>query len=193
MGGEHFFRTSSKTKVEVLQMIRNLHLPHQKSHTKRLSPTLKPALKTSLMARKNSSAVLPHASVVNKAQLPANNVSKNEKRVVFDLKKVESIVILKANKGNCFVVMDPSDYNKKCKLYLMIKQRMKNLVVLNENSTRSCYLQRMKINWMTELIEGYTHPSDGLAPSIRGSVKQHKDGYRCDLLSTALVQLFITP
>ena len=49
------------------------------------------------------------ASILDKAQLPANNVSKYEKRALSDLKKDESIVIMKADKGNCFVVMDRSD------------------------------------------------------------------------------------
>ena len=53
------------------------------------------------------------ASILDKAQLPANNVSKHEKRALSDLKKDESIVIMKADKGNCFVLMDRSEYNLK--------------------------------------------------------------------------------
>ena len=49
------------------------------------------------------------ACILDKAQLPANNVSKHEKRALSDLKKDESIVIMKADKGNCFVMMDRSD------------------------------------------------------------------------------------
>ena len=63
---------------------------------------------------------------MDKVQLAANNVSKHEKRALSDLKKDESIVIMKADKDNCFVVMDRSEYNLKMQaFYLMIKQRMK--------------------------------------------------------------------
>ena len=40
------------------------------------------------------------------------------KRALSDLKKDESIVIMKADKGNCFVVMDRSDYNLKMQALL---------------------------------------------------------------------------
>ena len=85
------------------------------------------------------------ASILDKAQLPANNVSKYEKRALSDLKKDESIVIMKAHKGNCFVVMDRSNYNLKIQALLDDKKHMKqyqrtHLIALNENSILSCYL-----------------------------------------------------
>ena len=65
------------------------------------------------------------ASILDKAQLPASNVSKHEKRASSDLKKDESIVIMKADKGNCFVMMDRSDYNLKMQALLDDKKHMK--------------------------------------------------------------------
>ena len=44
--------------------------------------------------------------------------------ILSDLKKDESIVIMKADKGNCFVVMDRSDYNLKMQALLDDKKNI---------------------------------------------------------------------
>ncbi|XP_068707789.1 uncharacterized protein [Montipora foliosa] len=47
------------------------------------------------------------AAVLHRARLPAhNNVSKEERKALNNLKKDQSRVVIKADKGNCFVVMD---------------------------------------------------------------------------------------
>ena len=52
------------------------------------------------------------AAILHRARLPAHkNISKEERKVLNDLKKDQSRVIMKADKGNCFVVMDRSDYD----------------------------------------------------------------------------------
>jgi len=51
--------------------------------------------------------------------LPAhNNVSKHERRALNDFKKDQSRVVMKADKGNCFVLMDRSDYDNKMETLL---------------------------------------------------------------------------
>ncbi len=52
-----------------------------------------------------------------RVRLAANKVNKHEKDLS-DLEKDESIVIMKTDKGNCFVVMGRSDYDKKMKTLL---------------------------------------------------------------------------
>ena len=138
------------------------------------------------------------ASILDKAQLPANNVSKYEKRALSDLKKGESIVIMKADKCNCFVVMDRSDYNLKMQALLDDKKTY-DTVTKNPFGRVERELNSKLLSLKNEgkLHDDRTyrklHSSDGLPPTIRGSVKYHKKATRCDLLSIALVQLFITP
>ena len=50
------------------------------------------------------------AAVLHRTRQPAhNNVSKEERKALNNLKKDQSRVVMKAHKGNCFVVMDRSD------------------------------------------------------------------------------------
>ena len=54
------------------------------------------------------------ASILHRARLPPhNNISKAERKALQTLKEDVSRVIMKADKGNCFVVMDRIDYNEK--------------------------------------------------------------------------------
>ena len=65
--------------------------------------------------------------------------SKKKLRALAALKKDDSIIITKADKGNCFIVMDRPDYDEKMQALLStILQCMKQsrriyLVVLKEN------------------------------------------------------------
>ncbi len=52
--------------------------------------------------------------LLDKCQLPKSNVSKKELRALKGLKKDESREIVTADKGDCFVVMDKSEYEDKC-------------------------------------------------------------------------------
>ena len=59
------------------------------------------------------------AAILHRARLPAHkNISKEERKALNDLKKDQSRVIMKADKGNCFVVMDRSDYDNKMETLL---------------------------------------------------------------------------
>jgi len=53
------------------------------------------------------------AAVLHRVRLPAhNNVSKEKRKALNNLKKDQSRVVMKADKGNGFVVMERSDYDK---------------------------------------------------------------------------------
>ena len=59
------------------------------------------------------------ASILHRARLPLhNNISKPERNALKSLKEDDSCLIMKADKGNCFVVMDRSDYNEKMEALL---------------------------------------------------------------------------
>jgi hypothetical protein len=121
------------------------------------------------------------ASILDKAQLPANNVSKQEKRALAVLKKDDSIIITKADKGNCFVVMDRPDYDEKMQAllddittYETVKKNPFGCVERELNSR----LLSLKKEWkLDDRTYNRLHSTDGLPPTIRGSVKHHKEGY----------------
>ena len=121
------------------------------------------------------------ASILDKAQLPANNVSKQEKRALAVLKKDDSIIITKADKGNCFVVMDRPDYDEKMQALLdditTYETVKKNPFGRVERELNSRLLSLKKEGKLDDRTYNRLHSTDGLPPTIRGSVKHHKEGY----------------
>ena len=82
--------------------------------------------------------------------------------------------------------MDPSDYNKKMQALLDDKTThekvTKNPLSRVERELNSKLLSPKNENKLDDRTHRRLHPSDGLPPTVRGSVKtQIKDGYRCDL------------
>ena len=53
------------------------------------------------------------AGVLKSARLPKRNIDKEEEQALKELKEDKDIVILKADKGNCTVIMDRPDYDQK--------------------------------------------------------------------------------
>jgi len=54
------------------------------------------------------------AAILQRACLPShNNITKEEKKALRYIKKDNSRVIMKADKGNCFVIMDRDEYENK--------------------------------------------------------------------------------
>ena len=95
------------------------------------------------------------------------------------MKKDESIVIMKADKGNCFVVMDRSDYNQKMQALLNDKTDetvSKNPFGRVERELNSKLLSLKNEGKLDERTYRKLHSSDGLPSTIRGSVKHHKEG-----------------
>ena len=59
------------------------------------------------------------ASILHRARPPLhNNISKAERKALKSLKEDDSGLLMKADKGNCFVVMNRSDYNEKMEALL---------------------------------------------------------------------------
>jgi len=52
-------------------------------------------------------------SNIHSCLLLHNNISKAERKALKSLKEDDPRLIMKADKGNCFVFMDRSDYNEK--------------------------------------------------------------------------------
>ena len=54
------------------------------------------------------------ATILHKARPPSHkNLSIDERKALQDLKKDETRILMKADKGNCFVVLDKCDYDSK--------------------------------------------------------------------------------
>ena len=88
---------------------------------------------------------------------------------------------MKADKGNCFVVMDRSGYNLKMEALLDDKTTYetvpKNPFGRVERELNSKLLALKNEGKLDERTYRRLHSSDGLLPTIRGSVKHHKEGH----------------
>ena len=88
---------------------------------------------------------------------------------------------MKADKGNCFVVMDRSEYNLKMQALLDDKTTYetvaKNPFDRVERELNSKLLPLKKKGKLDDRTYRRLHSTDGLPPTIRGSVKHHKEGH----------------
>ena len=121
------------------------------------------------------------AAILHRARLPAHsNVSKEEKKALNNLKKDQSRVVMKADKGNCFVVMDRSDYDNK--METLLSDRSTYEIVSTspfrriERELNAMLLSLKRQHKIDEPTYRKLHSTDGTPPAIRGSVKHHKEG-----------------
>ena len=87
---------------------------------------------------------------------------------------------MKADKGNCFLVMDRSDYDNK--METLLNDRSTYEVVSTspfrriEREPNAMLLSLKRQQKMDELTYRKLHSIDGTPPATRGSVKHHKKG-----------------
>ncbi len=119
------------------------------------------------------------ASLLQRSQIPNHkNTTADERKAIFQLKKDKTRVIMKADKGNCFVVMDRSDYDAKMEgllsdqdTYEKVNKSPFKRIERNLNSQLLELKRGQKLDQSTYLK---LHSTDGIPPAIRGSVKHHK-------------------
>ena len=106
------------------------------------------------------------------------NTTADERKAIFQLKKDKTGVIMKADKGNCFVVMDRSDYDTKMEgslsdqdTYEKVNKSPFKRIERNLNSQLLELKREQKLDQSTYLK---LHSTDGISPALRGSVKHHK-------------------
>ena len=87
----------------------------------------------------------------------------DERKAIGNLKKDKTPVVMKADKGNCFVVMDRSEYDDKMQELLIDKN-------MYEKISKPPF-KRIERELNQQLLQ---HSTDGTPPAIRGSVKHHK-------------------
>ena len=65
--------------------------------------------------------------ILKRASPPPDNLTSQERKAISELKSCDDIIILEANKGNCTVVMNKSDYTTKMMALLNDKKTYKVL------------------------------------------------------------------
>ena len=106
------------------------------------------------------------------------NTTADERKAILQLKKDKTRVIMKADKGNCFIVMDRSDYDAKMEDLLSDQDTYEKVdkppfkrIERNLNSQLLELKREQKLDQRTYFK---LHSTDGIPPAIRGSVKHHK-------------------
>ena len=117
------------------------------------------------------------ARILSKSKLPANNLTREERSALRDLKENPDIVILKADKGNATVVMDKAIYKKKMEVILedpVYKVTKNDPTVYLEKTTRSYILSS---NIDKDRKKGLIpREKSSRIPRFYGLPKIHKEG-----------------
>ncbi|XP_068756955.1 uncharacterized protein [Montipora capricornis] len=121
------------------------------------------------------------ATILHKARPPSHkNLNADERKALQDLKKDETRILMKADKGNCFVVLDKSDYDSK--MDSLLSDRTTYELVLKSPFKRierelNKRLLVLKNHYkISESTYRKLHSTDAIPPAIRGSIKHHKQG-----------------
>ena len=114
---------------------------------------------------------------LQKAQTPKENISRDDKNAMRNLKNDNSIVILPADKGRATVILDKTDYIEKCNDHIDNGPYQ----CLNKDPTKSikkkCLdkLQSLKKNnHLDQTLYNRLKPTDSPAPQFYGLPKIHK-------------------
>ena len=114
---------------------------------------------------------------LKRARLPKDNMSKGERQTLKGLEADESIIILKADKGNKIVVMDRTVYDEKILNMLNDQQTCKKL---KKDPRNVCEKEMKKLlsskaERMDEKLLKKLKTTDGPTPRIYGLPKNHKN------------------
>lgn len=119
--------------------------------------------------------------ILRHAKPPASNLSKEEYRALNNLKKDDSIIIGPADKGNCVVIMNRTDYVEKVTSLLSeentYKKLMRDPTKATERKMNQLLLKLKKDGKFDESLYFRLRSTDGSAPPFYGLVKVHKAGY----------------
>ena len=121
------------------------------------------------------------AAILHRARLPPHkNITKDERKALKDLKKDDTRILMKADKGNCFVVLDTIDYNNKMNTllndhstYVLVSKPPFRRIERELNNRLSTLKNQQKI---CDSTYRKLRSTDSIPPAIRGSIKHHKEG-----------------
>ena len=118
--------------------------------------------------------------VLKTARLPKRNTDKEEEQALKELKEDKDIVILKADKGNCTVIMDRPDYDQKINALLNDNDIYSKLVTKRNplnNITKDVndFMYQLLLDNMIKQDKYYwLHCSKAAMPRFYGLPKIHK-------------------
>ena len=119
--------------------------------------------------------------ILHKAQPPPHrNLSADERKALQDFKKDKTRILMKADKGNCFAVLDKCDYDSKMDSLLsdpntyelVLKYRFKRI----EHELNKKLLALKNQHKISDSTYCKLYSTDAIPPAIRGSIKHHKQG-----------------
>ena len=112
------------------------------------------------------------------ARLPKDNMKKDHRKALKELRSLEDEVILPADKGNATVVMSRSDYDKKMRGMLddtATYKKLKEDPTATQETRIVCTLLRLHNNGeLTKCIYNRIRPTSSCPPRIYGLPKIHK-------------------
>ena len=117
--------------------------------------------------------------VIRKARPPAPNLSRQQRIALKELKQLENVVILPADKGNATVLMTREEYNSKMEellstdTYRMLK---KDPTAAQEAKIGRVLRDYVKKNEVNDELYNWLRPSGCQPPRIYGLPKIHKEG-----------------
>ena len=118
------------------------------------------------------------ASILDKSCLPARNTTLEERKALKESKKDKTGAITKADKGNCSMVINRKKYDEKMKVLLndekTYKKEKKQPFKKIECGLNARLLTLKNQEKLNERTYKKLHSTDGLPPTIRGSVTHHK-------------------
>ena len=109
------------------------------------------------------------------------NITSQEKKALTSLRNDHSVVILKADKGNCTVILNTTEYESKMNDLLLdpttYEEIKKDSVKKTERSMNAKLLKLKREGKIDESDYFRIRSTDGVIPRIYGLVKIHKNNY----------------
>ena len=120
--------------------------------------------------------------VLKQAKPPKQqNLTREERRALKDLKSDENIVIIRADKGNCTVVMNKTDYHNQVQemlqdqnVYMPVTDKRRNPTSKTELELQRKFSDLKKLGNLSETEYWKLRPSDSTPASFYGLPKIHK-------------------
>ena len=143
-----------------------------------IAQTEKAARKLSPMAADSLRSEV--VKVVKNTKLPTSNISKDERKALYDLKKDKDIMILPADKGRATVIMDTTDYKDKVQTLLAdtntYTKLQRNPTQKFKNKLINILREWKRQNTISEQLYWKIYPESDESPKFYGTPKIHKQG-----------------
>ena len=115
--------------------------------------------------------------MLRNARLPKDNVTREHRKALKELREMSDIVVLPADKGNATVVMACTDYDRKLMNMLeMYRKVVKDPTKLGEDRVVRKLRELVKSEELPDKVYQRIRPTGSKPPMIYGLPKIHKQG-----------------